>query len=230
MTRGDFVDGDRKTSLVELMIKIKQASANTLKAVRRRLSAAPYWTGYRFIEQRSGSVAVEFALIGLVSLELVTEAMQAGLYFYSSAAVERATTAASRAILTGSVANQGLNAAQFRTTVVCPSLTSLGLSCGNIITNIQTVPEAVSPGGFYTLLNSAQTKLLLPASMDNTKTSFCIGGTGSYVYVQVFYALPVISPIWRLNATTWNGTSSYFIQSTAVFKNEPFQTASSGTC
>lgn len=213
-----------------VMIDVSSKPAGTVLMLARRLRGASGRLARRFAVQRSGSVAVEFALIGLVSLELVTEAMQVGLYFYSSASLERAATAASRAIMTGSVASQGLSADQFRSNVVCPYMSGVGLSCSKVVTNIQTVAEAVSPGGFYSLLNSANTKLLLPASMDNTKTSFCTGSTGSYVYVQMFYAMPVISPVWRAYASTWNGAASYFIQATAIFKNEPFQAGSTSSC
>jgi Flp pilus assembly protein TadG len=181
----------------------------------------------RFAADRYGSAAVEFALIALVSILLLTEALQAGLYFYTSAALERAVSKASRQIMTGSV--QGLSATQFRTTIVCPVIVSTNLSCANVVTNIQTVAEAISPDGFYKLVNAAQTALILP-TMDNTKTNFCVGSTGSYVYVQVFYAMPVFSLIWRAVATTFNGASSFLIQSTAVFKNEPFQATTPSSC
>jgi len=176
----------------------------------------------RFARHKTGSTAVEFGLIALFTLELVTEAMQAGLYLYTSAGLERATWSASRQIFTGSVSGQGLTAAQFRTNVLCPSISSVSLSCANLITNVQTVSEGVSPGGFYSLVNTAQTALIRPP-LNNTQTSYCIGTDGSYVFVQVLYAMPVFSPIWKLFATTYNSAPSYIVQSTAAFRNEPFQ-------
>ena len=167
-------------------------------------------------------------MIALVSLELLTESMQVGLYFYTSAGVERATWKASRQILTGSIGGQGLTAAQFRSNVLCPSISSTHLSCANLITNVQTVPEGVSPAGFYTLVNGTQTGLIRP-TLNNAATSYCIGTDGSYVFVQVLYAMPVFSPIWRAFATSFNGAASYIIQSTAAFRNEPFQ-AVQGQC
>lgn len=183
----------------------------------------------RFQRQRAGSAAVEFALIALVSLELLTEAMQAGLYFYTSAGVERATRMASRQILTGSVSGQSLTAAQFRSNVLCPAISATHLSCANLVTNVQTVSEDVAPGaGFYSLVNAAQTALKQPP-LDNTQTSYCIGTDASYVFVQILYAMPVFSPLWRAFATNFNGAASYVVQSTAAFRNEPFQ-ASTTAC
>ena len=181
-----------------------------------------------FRRDQSGSVAIEFGLIALVSFELLVESMQAGIYFYTSAAVERATWEASRQILTGNVSGQGLTAAEFRANVLCPEIASTHLSCSNFVTNVQTVGEGVAPNGFYSLLNTAQTGLVQPP-LNNTQTSYCIGTDGSYVFVQVLYAMPVISPIWRRFATSFNGVPSYIVQSTAAFRNEPFQ-ASTTPC
>ncbi len=181
-----------------------------------------------FAKNKDAAAAVEFALIALVSLELLVEAMQAGLYFYTSAGVERATSKATRAIITGSVNNQNLTAAQFRANVLCPAISATNLSCNNVITNVQTVSEALSPGGFYTLVNSAQNGLVRPP-LDNTKTSYCIGTANDYVFVQILYAMPVFSPIWKVFSTNFNGTPSFIVQSTAAFRNEPFQ-AGTASC
>ena len=175
----------------------------------------------QFKADRRASAAIEFAVVGLLSLELVLEAMQAGLYFYTSAAVERASSKGTRAIITGSVSSQGLTATQFRANVVCPAISAFNLSCSNVITNVQTVSEAVSPGGFYTFLNSTQTALKQP-TLDNSQTSYCTGTSQSYVVVQILYAMPIFSPFWKIFATTFNGSASYILQSTAAFRNEPF--------
>ena len=200
-----------------------------------RRAALPWWKAGSWRldlrRDRSGSVAVEFGFVGLLIVLLVLETVQAGFYFYSSAALERASTRSARQILTGSIANQGMTADDFRTKVLCPLLAS-GMRCSSVVTNIQTVSESLSPGGFYNYVNASQTGLITPA-MDNTKTTFCPGQNGSYVYVQVYYAMPTFSPFWlALASTSWNGLNVHFIASTAAFKNEPFQLGSlySGTC
>ncbi len=200
------------------------ASTGTLSRLRliaQRYAALPR----AFATAREASAAVEFGLIALVSLELLTEAMQAGLYFYTSAGLEHATSKAARQILTGNASNQGLTAAQFRSNMICPALAAVNLSCGNMVSNIQTVSEDVYPNGFYQFVNNTQTTLIRPA-LDNSKTSYCIGAPGSYVFAQVLYAMPVFSPIWRVYATSFNGAPSFILQSTAAFRNEPFQTGS----
>ncbi len=179
-----------------------------------------------FGRAREASAAVEFGLIALFSLELLTEAMQAGLYFYTSASLEHATRTSVRQILTGNTSSQNLTAAQFRSNQVCPALAAVHLSCGNVISNIETLNEDVYPNGFYKFVNSAQTALVQP-TLDNNKTAYCIGSPGSYVFVQILYGMPVFSPIWRTFATSFNGAPSYILQSTAAFRNEPYQAGGS---
>jgi Flp pilus assembly protein TadG len=190
------------------------------KAARRWLSLRG--RASTFGRDRRGAAAVEFAMIGVLCIGLIIETMQAGLYFYTSASLERATGKAVRQIMTGAVASQGLSAAQFRTTVLCPLLPA-AMSCANVVTNINTVSEDVAPNGFYSFVNTTQSAIV-PPTMDNTQTSFCAGSTSSVIYAQIYYAMPVISPVWRaIAATNWNGRSVTFVTSAAAFKNEPFQ-------
>lgn len=175
----------------------------------------------------SGISAIEFAGLLVFFMMIVGEILQLGLYFYTSASLNYATNKAVRQILIGAVANQNLTAAQFRTQILCPLLPG-AMSCANVITNVQTVTEGTNPNGFYSFVNAAQTSLIVP-SMNNNLTSFCIGTGGSYVIVQVFYAMPVLGLSWLLaNATTWNGSSVYFVSANSAFRSEPFQTTYSG--
>lgn len=178
--------------------------------------------GDRFIADRRGAVAIEFAIVAALSIELLLELLQVGFYFYASAGVERAMLKASRAIATGRVNGQSLTAGQFMSQVLCPNITAAGLSCANVVSNIQTVSEGTNPNGFYSLLNASRTGLQQPP-LDNTKTSYCPGVSQSYVYVQILYALPVFSPVWRAFAGSFNGSPSYILQATSTFRNEPFQ-------
>ena len=104
------------------------------------------------------------------------------------------------------------------------------MTCANLVTNINTVPQAASPGGFYQYVNS-KASWIIPPSMDNTKTSFCTGSGGSVIYAQIYYAMPIIVPIlFNSVSTNWQGKSVYFIGAFAAFRNEPFQASSNGGC
>jgi Flp pilus assembly protein TadG len=183
----------------------------------------------RLLTQHSATAMVEFAMVVPAFLLLVVETMQIGVYFYTLASLDHATSGAARQIMTGAVSSAGLTAAQFRTQILCPLLPG-SMSCSSIVTNIQNVPEAVSPAGFYTYVNASATAVIVPA-MNNNLTSFCPGNAGSYLYIQVYYAMPVISPIWyAVGSVNWNGNTVHFVSAASAFKNEPFQSSSQPGC
>jgi Flp pilus assembly protein TadG len=220
------------------------ASAETIKNGATPLTRfSPRAIG-RFIGERSGIAAVEFAVLSGIFIVLILMIAQIGLYFYFSTTLYYVTQKATRNILTGSAANtQGLTAAQYRTNVLCPILATASygsMSCNNVITNIQVVPawNGNTSGGFYSLTNIVNntssplgytmTGLTTPP-MNNSQTSFCIGQPGSIVVAQVYYAMPVLGIATMLtNAATYNGSSVIFISATSVFKNEPFATNYTG--
>jgi len=180
-----------------------------------------------FVCNTSGVTAIEFAFLAPVVLYLILMTFQVGFYFYCKARLFSATTQAGRQIRTGSVANQGLTAAQFRNNLLCPMLPG-SMPCSNIVTNSVVIPSGNYGAGWLPALNASRTGPLIPP-MDNSKTSYCVGVSGSIVALQVFYAMPVIGipPLLGV-ATKANNASVIFIQATAVWKNEPFTTSYGG--
>jgi Flp pilus assembly protein TadG len=193
----------------------------------------------RLASDRSGVTVIEFAILVPLFIGLVFMIAQIGLYFYFSTSLYYVTGKATREILTGAVANQGLTAAQYRNQILCPLLPG-SMSCSNIITNIQVVPAygGTTSGGFYSLTNIVGNPTspegytmtgLTPPPMNNALTNFCIGSAGSIIAAQVYYAMPVIGiPAMFAHAATFNGQSVIFISATSVFKNEPFTSSNSG--
>ena len=185
----------------------------------------------KFLRDIRGVTAIEVAMIMPVFAFITLMITQIGLYFWYTAALERGTDAAVRQILTGAVANENLTSAQFINQVLCPQLN--GLTCSNVVINIQ-----VAPADFYTLTNKTTNPIyrlgyslsgLTTPLMNNAKTSYCIGGNGSVIAVQVFYAMPIIGlPFMNLGTNTYNGQNVIWISTTSVFKNEPFSTNYTG--
>ena len=168
-------------------------------------------------------------MIGGLLTFLLIGVMQVGLYIYTAAALENAVAQATRQVMTGSASSSSMTSDQFRSGVLCPLLPT-GMSCANVISNINTVPEAASPGGFYQYVNS-NASWIIPPSMDNTKTNFCTGAGGSVIYAQVYYAMPIVFPVlFKGISSTWQGKSVYFVGSFAAFRNEPFQASSNSGC
>jgi Flp pilus assembly protein TadG len=174
----------------------------------------------QFLNERKAMAAVEFAIIGAPLLLMIVEIFQSALFVYNTSRLDAATHAAARQIITGSVQKGGQTAAQFRTNL-CSALPAT-IPCSSVIVNLQTFPQASFPGGFYSFVNSTQTAIIVPP-LDNTQTSFCPGGSGEYVYLQVFYAMPLLGAVWLPGpTTTFGGNSVVLASASAAFKNEPY--------
>lgn len=181
----------------------------------------------RFSADVRGVVAIEFALVGLLTIELVLEALQGGLYLYQRSEMERITGLAARQVMVGTVATSGLTAAQFLQQDVCSALPS-GMSCANVIVDLETVSQATSPGGFYAFANADMSG---PVSMPATG-AYCAGSPGKVMYLRISYKSVAISPFWRAiasaNGISVNGSPAYTVTAYTPFRNEPFTGGSSG--
>lgn len=168
--------------------------------------------------------AVEFALVGAPFLLMTFEMFQSALFVYDSSELNHATQVAARQIMTGGVQDANLTATQFMNNLLCPLLPAV-MPCSNVIVNLRTFSEASYPSGFYNFVNSAQTSIIIPP-LNNTQTSFCPGGSGQYVYLQVIYAMPLIGTYWPpAVTTTFQGQSVALVSAAAAFKNEPYQSS-----
>lgn len=177
------------------------------------------------LRQESGVSAVEFAMIAPVALLTIIEILQAALFIYFSAALDIATARTARQIMIGGLDSSASTADGFRNAVLCANLLP-GMTCNSVVSQLQTTAEGYYGGGYAIFVKPDKTGLI-PVTMDNTRTSYCVGGPKAYQYLQVFYALPVFSPVWRLAlSTSWNGSQVSFVRSAAAFRNEPYTSAS----
>jgi Flp pilus assembly protein TadG len=175
----------------------------------------------QFLNERKAMAAVEFAMIGAPLLLTIVAIFQGALFVYNSSRLDAAAHVAARQITTGTVQAGGMTAAQFRTNLLCPPLPAT-IPCSSVIVNLQTFSEASFPGGFYAFVNGTQTAIIVPP-LDNTQTSFCPGGSGEYVYLQVFYAMPLLGTVWLpAVTTTFQGNTVALVAAAAAFKNEPY--------
>ena len=125
--------------------------------------------------------------------------------------------------MTGSVQSSALSQSLFRTNVVCSQLPSV-FNCSNVIVNLQTITEAAGPNGYYTLINSNQTALIVP-TLSNASTQYSTGVQASYEYLQVIYPITFL-PSFFTNAfgggATYNGSPAFLLTATIAFRNENY--------
>lgn len=171
---------------------------------------------------RSGSAAIEFAIVSGMLISAILFVMVVGLILYIDQALDFATARAARQIMTGYVQKNGVSQSAFRTQYLCPALPST-MSCNDVIVNVQTLVEAAQPGGYYQFVNGGQTALLTPA-LSNTGASFNPGIQASFVYVQVVYPVTLLPRFMAslFGSATYNGSPAYLATSTAAFRNEQY--------
>ena len=175
----------------------------------------------QFARNRSGASAVEFALVSSLLIVTILFVMVVGLIVYQNEALDFAAGKAARQIMTGQVQQGATGQAAFRTQVLCPYLPA-SMKCSNVIINVQTIVEGAQPNGYYTLVNTGATALLLP-TLAVDSGAYSIGTAGSYEYLQVVYPVPFIPAILARvlgGGATYNGSPTYLLVSTVAFKNE----------
>jgi Flp pilus assembly protein TadG len=196
--------------------------SDAIPAPRLRPTALAGAAG-RFAHDARAAAAVEFAIVSTALILMVVFVLALGLLLYFGQALDRATAVAARQIMIGAVQKANMTQSAFRTSVVCPALPA-AMNCGDVIVNVQTIAKAAQPNGYYGLVNSNQTALLIP-QLSNASAQFSPGTQGSYVYLQVIYPITFLPAFMsRLFATsaTYNGTPAYLTVATAAFRNEQY--------
>ena len=166
----------------------------------------------RFRRERSGSTAVEFAMLAMPFLGLIFGIIELGMIYLIDTTLENATTDAARQIRTCQLQTAGgATAASFKT-LVCNELSWLGTNCGaNIQVDVRTfstfssttVPDPISSGQFQT------------ASL-----MFQMGSAGDIVLVRTYYPWTLITPF--LDGSVQNlSNGTKLISAATTFRNEP---------
>lgn len=175
-----------------------------------------------FLGDRRGAAAVEFALVGTLFIMTTLFVMLVGAILYITQAIDYATNAAARDILTGAAQANSVTASTF-TQSLCGRLPP-GITCANLIVNLYTVTEASQPGGYYTYVKSDTSGLTIPALTPGMGT-FNLGKQGDYQYLQVIYPITFLPSGFASilsGGATFNGQAAYLAIATAAFRNEQY--------
>jgi Flp pilus assembly protein TadG len=147
----------------------------------------------RLYSDKSGNVAVEFALIGPTLLALLMFIVELGYLLYAQTALDYGVKETARLLQTGqTTATNGTSQASFQATVLCPTLGKF-LPCSNITVVLKPV----------TTFQLATIPPTTPASTATVNP----GVSGNLVLLQAFYT-PTI-PLWPIDVTTLVGTAAY---------------------
>jgi Flp pilus assembly protein TadG len=164
----------------------------------------------RFARAEKGATAVEFSLVALPFFGLMFAILEIGLTMFASATLETATQMSARMIRTGIAQEQNLDSSAFKQTI-CDRVGVL-FDCGKIKIDVRTI----------TTFDSTIPPVLDEDGKLNEETFLYVPGKGGdIVLVRSFYEWPSLGKLVYLSLqNTGNGT--FLMNSTAVFKNEPF--------
>ncbi len=172
-----------------------------------------------FAKDRRGAAAVEFAMIAAPFFFLLFGLIEVCMIFIISAVLDYAVYETSRPIRTGEAQRAAVDQYAFRTSV-CGKVFGL-LDCNHRLhIDVRSIDRFSSTP---TLLPMDSTGMI-----DPDQFIFNAGGPSEIVAVRVFYEWSLITPFISKPLANMSG-DRHLLQSSAVFRNEPFTNATGGS-
>ena len=185
-------------------------SVTTKALVRARLLRGR--TVRRFVREKDGVAAVEFAIVAAPFLALMFAIMETALVFFASQVLETAVADSARLIMTGQAQNQSFTQAQFKQ-AVCGKILGLFDCVNGLQIDVKTY------SGFSSINNS---KPIDANGNLQTNFSYSPGGPGDIVVVRLMYQWPMYVSLLGLNSLSDMAGNKRLIIATAAFRNEPY--------
>lgn len=167
----------------------------------------------RFSAERSGTTAVEFALIAPPFFALLFAIFETTLFLFGQAMLQNAANEAARLFMTGQVQNAGTTQSQFQTQI-CPMVSAL-FTCSNVMVNVATYASSSS------MSTTAPTLTYNSNGTVSNTWSFSTGTADQLMVVQLVYQWPIIGiPLGSVLPGLGNGTTE--MMGVAAFRVEPY--------
>jgi len=173
-----------------------------------RTAKVTWATVRRGLRCTRGATAVEFALIAVPFLALITAMVETALVFFAGQVLQAATTEAGRLVMTGQA--QGMTASQFQQ-AVCNNAGGF-FNCSQLSVNVQT---------YTTFASVTQSSPIQSGKLNTSTFGFNPGKPGQIEVVQVYFPWPLGSDLFGLNLSNVNGNQN-LLAATSVFRNEPY--------
>lgn len=164
---------------------------------------------------RSGSAAIQFAIVAPVLLLFLFGIIETGLIFFAQSSLQNAADDTARMVRTGQVQANAITKAQYISTV-CSEMTGLisSASCnGNLLVDMRSFSTFASAQYADVLKNNGNVNV--------GKLQFAAGSACDIVLVRVFYPWAIMTPFMApLLQNMPNG--QYLLTSAQAFRNEPY--------
>lgn len=177
--------------------------------VRLNLAIATACMLRRFRRDRTGSAAIQFAMVGIPFLLVIFAIVETALMFFATQAMETATQDAARLIMTGQAQMGGMSASTFKTQL-CSKLNSLMNCAGGLDVEVKAYA------------NSSSVNITNPISGGtyNPISGYDAGHAGDYIVVRAAYQWPMYVTGFGYNMSNIGGNKRLLL-TTAAFRNEP---------
>jgi Flp pilus assembly protein TadG len=186
------------------------------KRLRERLRAGCT----RFRHDRSGSAALEFAIIAPVLFLFLFGTIETGVVYFAGTALQNATDDAARQVRTGQAS--GFNVNQFKTQI-CSEMTGF-ISASTCAASIQVDVRQYSSfsGASYPSVTNTDGSMNTSAMSYPSSLQPC-----EVVLVRAFYPWQIITPLMQPLMQNSPG-GQYLMTAAAAFRSEPY--TSSAVC
>ena len=193
-----------------------------MKELARR-HAGKWSKAARAVLDRSGSTAVEFALLVPPFLGLVFSVFEVGWFYFANSQLDAATLRGARFIRTGQVAEAGLDKQQFFN-AVCPPLKIFGQDCGDFLTvevrEFQNFKALAADKSAAVCTNDDESKI--------NAIKYEPGNDGSIIQIRLCMVYKTFNPALGVNLSdSTNGTRRLY--GTYLFRNEPYSRKSNSS-
>lgn len=165
----------------------------------------------KFRRHRTGSAALEFALVAPVFFALLFAILESALMFLGQEVLETVTQNSARIILTGKAQNASYTQSQFAN-YVCSQVPAL-FSCGNIYIDVESYPSFAN-----VTINS---EIDGSGNFQSANMKYSPGGPSDIVVVRLFYQWPLFVTGLGYNPSNLAGNKRLLV-ATAAFRNEPY--------
>jgi len=164
---------------------------------------------------RTGSAAVEFALVAPVFFALMYSIFEVGWFYFVNSQVDAATLRAGRLIKTGQAQELGLDKTEFFN-VVCPPLAMFGDCAANVTVEVERF------NSFSALVaNSAPAVCRDDDPSVVTNIPYNPGTDADIIRLRVCLIYKTINPAIGINLSDAEGGVRHVVGS-YLFRNEPF--------
>lgn len=170
-------------------------------------------------DSRSGSAAIEFAVVAPVLFLFLFGIIETGVLFFASASLQNATDDTARLIRTGQIS--GTLTASTLKSYICSEISGL-IPASNCSANLQVDLRAYSD--FSSATYPSVTKA--DGTLDTTSLSVQSTGSCQVVLMRSFYPWSIMTPLMApLLENMPNG--QYLLAAAAAFRSEPYVSGSS---